>query len=335
MLRFYSDRLATVVRVPLVRARSHALGYPRESKSLVRAAVRLWLRVMIAVTACATLGPCAALYAQSFNFGNVPVGTTSAPQVFPVTNLSSNVVIQIGSVGIIGDSNDFRVQEQGNCPIIPFNGTCRFIVTFKPTVLGLRTATLNIQVLEGSSQQVGLQGFGVPAGPPPPPPLPAVSLSPPSVTFPNKQVVGSSSALQTIVVKNVGNASLHVSEVGVTGPNAADFAPPKSTCGVVAPGGTCGVMVKFTPAGTATRSATLLIPDDAGGSPQSVPLSGIGVASCDVNSDGFVNVVDVQLLVDQVLGIFPATGDINGDGSVNVADLQLVVNAALGGGCNH
>ncbi len=331
MLQFYSDRFATVVRVPLVRPRLPALGYPREPKSLVRAAVRLWLRVMIAVTACATLGPCAALYAQSLNFGNVPVGTTSAPQVWTVTNLSSLFALQTSLVTITGDFNDFRAQ--GNCSgaIIPPLGSCQLSVTFRPTVLGLRTATLNIPFVGDSSQQVSLQGFGVP----PPPPLPAVSLSPPKVTFPNKQVVGSSSALQTVVVKNVGNASLHVSGVGVTGPNAADFAPPTSTCGVVAPGGTCSVMVKFTPAGTATRSATLLIADDAGGSPQSVPLSGIGVASCDMNGDGIVNVIDVQLLVDQALGIFPATGDINGDGSVNVVDVQLVVNAVLGLGCNH
>jgi hypothetical protein len=235
------------------------------------------------------------------NFGNVPVGTTSAPQVWTVTNQSSLFDLQTGLVTITGDFNDFRAQ--GNCSgaIIPPLGSCQLSVTFRPTVLGLRTATLNIPFVGDSSQQVGLQGFGVS------PPLAAVSLSPPRVTFPNKQVVGSSSALQTVVVKNVGNASLHVSGVTVTGPNAADFAPPTSTCGVVAPGGTCSVMVKFTPAGTATRSATLLIADDAGGSPQSVPLSGIGVASCDINHDGIVNVLDVQLLVNQVLGISPAT----------------------------
>src|SRR5439155_17911784 len=56
-------------------------------------------------------------------------------------------------------------------------------------------------------------------------------------------------------------------------------------------------------------------------------------ASCDVNKDGVVNVLDVQLIANQVLGVIPATSDINGDGAVNVLDLQLGVNAALGLGC--
>src|SRR5439155_3737810 len=45
-------------------------------------------------------------------------------------------------------------------------------------------------------------------------------------------------------------------------------------------------------------------------------------ANCDVNHDGAVHVTDVQLVVDQALGIFPATSDINGDGVVNVVDVQ-------------
>src|SRR5262249_18884585 len=51
------------------------------------------------------------------------------------------------------------------------------------------------------------------------------------------------------------------------------------------------------------------------------------------NHDGVVNVVDVQLIVDQALGIFPPISDINGDDVVNIIDVQLTVNAALGLGC--
>jgi Tol biopolymer transport system component len=57
--------------------------------------------------------------------------------------------------------------------------------------------------------------------------------------------------------------------------------------------------------------------------------------ACDVNNDGLVNVVDVQRLVNQVLGAMPASSDINGDGAVNVVDVQLAVNAVLGEGCKR
>lgn len=57
-------------------------------------------------------------------------------------------------------------------------------------------------------------------------------------------------------------------------------------------------------------------------------------ASCDVNTDGAVNVVDVQLTINQVLGIIPCTtADLQHNGQCNVIDVQRVVNAALGGQC--
>lgn len=57
-------------------------------------------------------------------------------------------------------------------------------------------------------------------------------------------------------------------------------------------------------------------------------------ASCDVNADGAVNVVDVQLAINQVLAILPCTtGDLQHNGQCNVIDVQRVVNAALGGPC--
>lgn len=58
------------------------------------------------------------------------------------------------------------------------------------------------------------------------------------------------------------------------------------------------------------------------------------VSACDLNSDGVVNVVDVQLVVDQALGILACTnGDLDGSGRCDVANVQRVVNAALGGIC--
>jgi hypothetical protein len=56
---------------------------------------------------------------------------------------------------------------------------------------------------------------------------------------------------------------------------------------------------------------------------------------CDISLDGSVNALDLQLLINQILGIdTPDTGDINGDGNVDVLDLQTLANAILGvAGC--
>ncbi|MBZ5591474.1 MAG: right-handed parallel beta-helix repeat-containing protein [Acidobacteriia bacterium] len=57
-------------------------------------------------------------------------------------------------------------------------------------------------------------------------------------------------------------------------------------------------------------------------------------STCDLNSDGSVNVVDVQRAINQALGNLACTnGDLDGNGRCEVTDVQRVINAALGGGC--
>jgi hypothetical protein len=57
------------------------------------------------------------------------------------------------------------------------------------------------------------------------------------------------------------------------------------------------------------------------------------ISQCDVNSDSVVNVLDLQTLVNRILGVSsgaPGAGDLNHDGSVNIIDVQILVNAVLG-----
>jgi hypothetical protein len=55
--------------------------------------------------------------------------------------------------------------------------------------------------------------------------------------------------------------------------------------------------------------------------------------ACDINGDGSVSVSDVQLVINEVLGVSPAVHDLNHDGRITVADVQIVINAVLGLGC--
>jgi len=54
---------------------------------------------------------------------------------------------------------------------------------------------------------------------------------------------------------------------------------------------------------------------------------------CDLYQTGSITVADVQLMINQALGVAPVTMDLDGDGVVNVVDVQIVINAALGLGC--
>jgi hypothetical protein len=65
----------------------------------------------------------------------------------------------------------------------------------------------------------------------------------------------------------------------VKGPNARDFAKAGDTCsGAAVPaGGNCTVSLRFAPTAVGRRVASLQVTDDAAGSPQMVPLNGMGL----------------------------------------------------------
>jgi hypothetical protein len=152
--------------------------------------------------------------------------------------------------------------------------SCTISATFTPSATGTRTAS--VQVTDSASdspQSVGLSGTGASAGP-------TVSLSPSSLSF-GSQLVGSTSAAQSVTLTNSGNAGLSISNIALGGTNAGDFAqtntcPSGST--TLAAGASCSISVTFAPSAAGTRSASLQITDNASGSPQSVALSGTGSA---------------------------------------------------------
>jgi hypothetical protein len=55
--------------------------------------------------------------------------------------------------------------------------------------------------------------------------------------------------------------------------------------------------------------------------------------ACDLNNDGTVNVVDVQLSINMALDLLPCTANVVGAGVCNVVVVQRVINTALGGTC--
>ena len=58
-------------------------------------------------------------------------------------------------------------------------------------------------------------------------------------------------------------------------------------------------------------------------------------AFCDLNADGVVNALDVQIAVNATIGLGACGfGDLNGNGHCDVADLQRIINAALGVACH-
>src|SRR5579862_2697094 len=63
-------------------------------------------------------------------------------------------------------------------------------------------------------------------------------------------------------------------------------------------------------------------------------LAQSSTSPCDLNGDGSVNVADVQLAVNEALGLSSCTMNLDGTGTCDIADVQRVIAAALGGACN-
>ena len=54
---------------------------------------------------------------------------------------------------------------------------------------------------------------------------------------------------------------------------------------------------------------------------------------CDFQQNGNVNVAEVQVIINEALGITPAVNDLNGDGVVDALDVQIEIIAAVVQGC--
>ena len=57
------------------------------------------------------------------------------------------------------------------------------------------------------------------------------------------------------------------------------------------------------------------------------------LSACDIDGSGATDVSDVQLIINEALGLANPYDDLNGDGAVDVIEVQIVTNAVLGNNC--
>jgi hypothetical protein len=105
-----------------------------------------------------------------------------------------------------------------------------------------------------------------------------MSVSPSSLDF-GPQNQGTTSASMITVLTNNDSASHMISSVSVMGTNASNFIQ-TNNCPIstnsLASGSSCMITVTFTPSDVGTRTAKIVVNDDANNSPQTVYLSGTG-----------------------------------------------------------
>ncbi|HEV2425326.1 MAG TPA: FG-GAP-like repeat-containing protein [Terriglobia bacterium] len=198
---------------------------------------------------------------SSLNFGTQTVGTTSSAQVATLTNGASTTL----TITSIATSTNFVESNDCGGGLLA-GGSCTISVSFKPAKSGPLTGTLTVtDSASGSPQTSSLSGTGT-----------FVSLSPSSLAF-GSQKVNTTSPPQNITLSNKStSSSLKINGISIAGTDPTDFAE-TNNCGTsLAAGGSCSIMVTFTPTKTGARSATVSVADNGAGSPQTASLSGTG-----------------------------------------------------------
>src|ERR1017187_4153080 len=105
-----------------------------------------------------------------------------------------------------------------------------------------------------------------------------LTLSAPSLSF-APQLVGTLSGAQPETVTNTGSIPVLINGVALAGTNVADFSENNNCGSSLAAGANCAINVSVTPGQLGPSSASITITDSTVGSPHSVALSGVGLAS--------------------------------------------------------
>ncbi len=191
---------------------------------------------------------------NNYNFGADAVVTgsvTGSPKFVSATDFH----LQQGSAAIDKGTSGSSV------PLLDFDGKAR------------------VGKVDIGAYEYGAAPVPTPAPTPAPTPVPSgpVSLSATSLNF-GKVTVGSKSAVQSVVIKNVGQVAMTIPSAFVlSGPFAFGGLGTCSVSKSYAPGESCTASVVFTPKSKGTLSGSLSIKTNTLNAPMTVKLSGTGI----------------------------------------------------------
>jgi len=224
-------------------------------------------------------------FPSAIDFGTVALGSANgAPALAQLAN-GTAAQLAISAVTITGpNASDFSInipqpafaeQCQAGAVVPPLGAVCEVNLVFKPTGTGLRTATLTLTDNGAGSPRIAtLTGIG----------SNAVQVFPNPLNF--GPVVLGHQGLSTLFLQDDAPTAVSVTQLTITGPNAADFSINGSpTCQAPANGGFCFLTLSFIPTilagpNNTMEMATLTITyTGAPGSPITVPLQGSGIAN--------------------------------------------------------
>jgi hypothetical protein len=201
--------------------------------------------------------------ASPINFGSWALGVTGSPQYASATSGGSSFPPFFTGSITGANASDFAVPSGNGCGGGLGPSSCQLFITFTPSGLGVRTATLVIN----NYGNIPLSGTGIPDGP-------SFTITTPSIIA--GELIGISSPPSSIVVVNNGTTPVSLSGITVTGANAGDFAVTNPCNYNFPPVTTCSLSVVFTPSRAGLETATLTLTDAISGLSETATLQAAG-----------------------------------------------------------
>ncbi|MGV3697165.1 choice-of-anchor D domain-containing protein [Flavobacterium sp.] len=208
-------------------------------------------------------------------------GTTNVTRTFTIRNVGA-ALLTVGAITISGtNASEFTVTTPPSATVA-IGASTTFVVTFAPTAVGLRTASLSIVNNDGDENPYtfSIQGTGV---------LQEIDIQGNAVSIADGDTTPSTAdwtdfstvaATRTFTIRNLGNIALTVGTITVGGLNASEFAVTTAPAATVPAFGSTTFVVTFTPTAINNRVATLsIVNNDTNENTYDFSIQGFGVVA--------------------------------------------------------
>jgi hypothetical protein len=226
--------------------------------------------------------------ADGTDFAEADLGTGMPSATFSIANTGDSTLTLTGPtpVTITGiHASDFSVTTQPGLSV-GVSGSTTFAVQFNPSAAGLRSATIQIASDDPTtpSYAFAVQGTGVES---------EIELTGNSVAISDGDTtaslsdhtefgevnITSATIIRSYTITNSGTGPLTISDVSISGPQAANFSITTSPAATVAPSATTTLALTFDPTVPGAHAAVVSIQSNDGNeSPYSFAIAGTGIA---------------------------------------------------------
>ncbi|WP_309613877.1 choice-of-anchor D domain-containing protein [Flavobacterium sp.] len=204
--------------------------------------------------------------------------TVASTRTFTIFN-TGNIALTIGTITISGtNASDFTITTLPAASVGP-NSSTTFVVTFSPSAISTRTATISIVNNDNSENpyDFAIQGFGI---------IPEIDVQGNTTSIADGDLTpstadwtdfGSSNGTRTFTIINSGNFQLNVGTITITGTNASEFTvttPPSATVSALS---YTTFVITFIPTAVGVRTANIsIVNNDTNENPYDFNIQGTG-----------------------------------------------------------